>query len=146
MTVVRNKILVAGALAFLFSCSKSPSKQEKPDMYVASELALLMRTMELEDQVIKAQILAEEIQLSYPKAYELLITAQPTIKGTIDDTYTTFATAYTESMLALKSALGSERQRAYNQSVKACVSCHEQFCQLPINRIEKLYIKSTLEK
>lgn len=133
------------ALASLFvlciglqACMKQMSK-EKPDIYVASELALLMRSMEKEQLQLRKDILKGNDNPISPIAHLALNTAEPTQEGTINDTYKSYSELFTIAMSDLQHGDSTMVYR-FNQGIKACVNCHEQFCGGPIQRIEKLYL------
>ncbi len=107
-------------------------------MYEPSELAMLMRQMETENLNLRRAIL-EDDSLIYPKAYHHLNTSKPTQEGTIDEDYKAFSAAYSTSMNNLREGDSNIVYR-FNQGVQACVSCHNQFCGGPIERIQQLFI------
>jgi len=121
----------------LASCFNK-QKVEEPDMYEPSELALLMRQMEAENLSLRRAIL-EDDSLIFPQAYHHLNTSRPTQEGTIDENFKAFSAAYTQSMNNLQEGDSNIVYR-FNQGVQACVSCHQQFCGGPIERIQQLII------
>ena len=56
-----------------------------------------------------------------------------------------YATSYLQSVNNLVGTKKNKKQiKRYNASITACVSCHEVFCQGPIDKINKLYIMEEL--
>lgn len=109
-------------------------------MYEMSEMALLMEQMYVDNQRLKAQIVAGESLGDYPNHFEKIHTAVLT-----DDTdRDTFFDSQAQEFLEAYQMIFEDQENAktnFNAAVNACISCHEVKCGGPIPRIKKLLIK-----
>jgi thioredoxin reductase len=124
--------------------NNSNPKKKKLEMYQKSELSELMRKMQKELETLKAEIdqkEVEEIDLStYLLDYQDILTAQPTDNKTKDVTFLGFASFYLEKTKELKNSRPENLIFNYNNTVAACISCHEKHCSGPIKMINGLKI------
>ena len=115
---------------------------EADEVNKSSELALLMRKMWEENMELK-EIVANGGKIdSFPKSYYTIHSATATNPDEINNVYHSFADMYLNSMNNLTDPGNEDDIAAFNNMVKACVDCHQQYCHGPIPKIKKLYIKS----
>lgn len=107
----------------------------------ASELALLMRTMETQTELWKQEVLEEKETLSpVPDVYTTLKTAIPTTTDMKNENYDAFSDDFvTYSRQLEKTVSTQERITRFNTMVGGCMACHDQMCPGPIKRIRKFY-------
>ena len=149
-------VIVIGCLisaSFFLACNKSEEPVAKePEVKVvkkvwtddntkSSELAQLMRKMVDDNAVIRKKLMAGEYIDSFPKSYYTIHTAEATTPSDINDIYHSFADIYLNSLEDFVDPEKESQIEAFNNVVQNCVACHNTFCQGPIPRIEKLYIK-----
>ncbi len=116
-----------------------------------SELALLMRQLSnwndsLKTKLEKRALTAEEMRL--PENVQTLLTAQRT-DTTIDKAlFKSMADFYLAQAEQFSHAgmQQADQVKYFNATVRACVSCHENFCHGPIKRINKMFVAETLPK
>lgn len=106
-----------------------------------SELALLMRTLAVHADSVKATLGKDGSLPPYPSVAANLNTAIPTEGMHIDPiTYPTFANDYLNKLDLLYKAKKKERASAYNALVLGCANCHTTHCPGPMMRIKKMYV------
>lgn len=138
-------------LSLAIACSGSEEKVEEaneevstqsdaPEMYEASELALLMRKMYDDNEAIKQQIMNGEAPESFPEDFYRIHTAQATDPDEINETFHALANQYTANLDSVVAAEPEHAIEAFNTMINTCVSCHQIYCQGPIPRIKKLHI------
>lgn len=134
-------ILISGILAFsLLSCTSNKEKSSgEAEMYEASELALLMRSMAAEQDSFKSALLRGDSILTFPSSYIHLLDAQASEGMHIGDEYKAFAHSFIDEMDSLRVDTLNTIKR-HNRIVEACIACHEMHCGGPIDRIENLFI------
>ena len=139
------KILGRCIIAFyFFSCQETNTQNKKeinnyPNQ--DSELALLMREITNDMEIIKSQIINEKIPESSIKIEEIY-TAKPTdphIRN--NDWFDPMTDQYIFSVKDLFNNPGDQTKQ-YNTIIQSCINCHNQVCQGPIKRIKKLKIKN----
>lgn len=124
----------------LLSCKKQGSGGA--DLYEASELALLMRSMAAEQDSFKSNLLRGADSLIFPSSYVDLLEAKASEGMHIGEEYKAFANNFIAQMDSLKLSESSDLVSNHNLVVSNCVACHEMHCGGPIDRIEKLYIRN----
>lgn len=103
-----------------------------------SELALLMRAMFDEAQLIKKQI-ADGEPISINLDHEKILTAHATDPDkAASDEYKAFASLYLQNIEKLQSAEPAQLVSAYDNVVQNCMSCHKALCPGPVVKIKKL--------
>jgi hypothetical protein len=147
----RKKIIFLTLFFFTISCTEKIEKKTKPlNPNGDSELALIMRELQVNTSIIKDEIEKEyfdpnaKINNDYFKQLVKerfkLNTAQPSdenLKST--NTYSNFATTYNYSV---SNFLNNKiTTKNYNNMINNCISCHQQFCLGTIATINKLKIK-----
>ena len=104
-----------------------------------SELAVLMRKMLAELQLIRKDVLAGRAPRSVPLAHQRMLCVWPSEQEIRGPLFETFALAYQDTLNSFKNA-GSPPKDAFNRAVSGCLSCHNNFCPGPIHLIENLWI------
>ncbi len=134
---------------FLLSCTSSEKNEvsnevdEKfvPDMYVASEMTLLMRSMYDVNEDIKKEIQAGNTPSEFPKEFLKIFTAKLTDDKPYNDTFKAFSKVYVDNVRAIfENDNEIPLKIRYNNAINTCISCHTTECVGPIPRIEKLLI------
>ncbi len=143
-----KKFAVLGILALLiFSCQQEPAAPKKkqgwtPELDQPSELALIMRDMNSEALNRKAKLENGELDPTLSETLFDMLTAHPTKPHMKGEGFEPYAKSFIGIYNQIQSAEDVSTQiKAHNNMVDACVACHTQFCDGPISRIEKLYIK-----
>lgn len=128
------------------SCSEEPQQVESPQLIKKkiinpngdSELALLMRAMFDEAELIKQQV-AEGRRVKTKLNYEEILTAHATEpEKAASPKYKAFAEAYLQTMESLKTAGPDQVISIYDEMVAQCMSCHQAMCPGPMVKIKKL--------
>lgn len=137
-----RKALFILSFIFIGSClwaglvSCKPSNNSDID---ASELTLLMRSMEKDMKKVKKQVQKESKKIGLPDwnaIYEVRSS-----KSEMDTvTFNAFASALLASTENLKNASPEERPAIYKATVDICMTCHTSMCPGPKVRIKKLYL------
>ena len=145
-------LIVAVLFMLVISCDTSvqePTKtdtvsKEKfvPDLYEASEMTVLMRSMYDINEEFKKEILAGKTPESFPKDFLKIFTAKLSNDKPYNETFMAFSKVYIDNERAIfdTSSKIPIKQR-YNNAITTCISCHTTECVGPIPRIEKLLIK-----
>lgn len=148
-----KKIWILGYLigvSFFVSCQQQEqettvepkaTKGWQPEVMKQSELAILMREMHDQSASFKLKINEGEMPEKFPEHFKNIHTANSTDPDVKDEVYHSFSDMYLGFIKQYEEAEGDAKVIQYNNSIKACVSCHQQYCQGPIPKIEKLYIK-----
>jgi len=145
-----KKLFITGCLAgasFFIGCQNlTPQKEaattEEPEMYEASELAVLMRDMYEGNLELKEQIIAGELPGSFPEEFYKIHTAEATEPEKINNTYKALADEYLKNMERIAKAQNTQEAKiAYNDMVMTCASCHQIYCQGPLPKIRRMKIK-----
>lgn len=136
-------------LLLIFGCK--PQKNTKTtiintvpnnfDMYKASEMAELMRTMLAENKKLKELIINEKSIGNFNKEYLKIHTAKLTDSTDFDNVYSVFANHFIQTQKDVFSVKKSDRKEQFNTMVNSCIACHTAKCTGPIPRIQKLKIK-----
>ena len=138
------KILSICIIASSFFSCKDTNTQNKKEVTnypnQDSQLALLMREMTSEMEIIKSQILNGE-KLSSSVKIEKVYTDIPTDSYVRDNNW--FIPMTDQYIFAVNDLLNNpvNTKDQYNTIVQSCINCHNQVCQGPIKRIKKLRIK-----
>ena len=137
---------------FAYACSSSGEKAEGEDTAKVcakkplnpngdSELAILMREMADWTDSCKSAILSGRAMPAKPEHLGNLHTAKRTDE-TIDATlFNSMASLYQSKVLEFEQASDTNRKEYFNAMVSACAGCHQNFCQGPLVRINKLMIQ-----
>jgi hypothetical protein len=102
-------------------------------------MALMMRTMVRNAQVMRDQIQKGEVldSLKYPFVRFYLV--EPTDPSVLEPVFFENARFFQQSYLDLFRH-PQEQQKYYNLMVGKCMNCHEMYCSGPLKRIKKLLI------
>ncbi len=150
VTVKLQAIFILG-IGFLLGCNtaekkpeeSSPTKvtvEKKSDLNPNgdSELALLMRAMYDEAELIGKQLKNEE-QVTINLDYEKILSAHATEpEKAKSPEYLAFAKAFLSNIDSLKVYEGEQAKVFYKNMVSNCMSCHQALCPGPVMRIKKL--------
>lgn len=149
---MKNTLLLLCTI-FIFSCQNAPKKEvesNKSDstcntkkefkMYEMSEMAALMEQMYAHNMQVKKHILNKEDVGDYPEYFEKIHTAKFTDESDNDAFFKQKAKEYIVSQKLIYTTNGNTKEN-FNKGVDVCISCHNQKCGGPIERIKKLYIK-----
>jgi len=135
---------------FFVSCSTSEEKTEESCTKITvseinpngdSELALLMRQMYVDADLIKQNIIDNKGNISeeFIKELEQVHSAIPTDEDVKTPEFEAFNKALILQAEALKNTT-ENKSEAFNQLVNRCIDCHGSFCPGPIKKIKKLII------
>lgn len=126
---------------------KAVSAAEAGEMYQASELAALMRAMASGHEAQKAKFAAGEwdaaVLRNWREIHANMQSAQATKPQEIGEVFREKSAEYLVRMdevirLVEAKAPQNEKRDAYNALIETCVGCHQEHCQGPIPRIEKM--------
>ncbi|PWJ38007.1 hypothetical protein [Sediminitomix flava] len=103
-----------------------------------SELALLMRAMFDEAELVKKQITnGEPIKISLK--HDEILTAEATQAEKVASMdYKAYANVHLQNIKKLKSSEPDQLIGVYDNLIKNCISCHQALCPGPIVKIKKL--------
>ena len=134
-------------LITLVSCGgpeqeSAPKKTWTPELDQPSELAQIMRDMHEEATNRKASLEQGQLDPTLSETLFSMITAHPTKPHMKGEGFEPYAKSFIGIYNQIHGAeeIGVQIQ-AHNNMVDACIACHTQFCDGPISRIEKLYVK-----
>jgi len=147
---MKNLFLIA-TLFLLFSCADAPKKtevkvtespKEKMVMYQPSEMANLMNEMYQANMKVKNQIKAGQLPEGFPEKFKNIHKAVLTDPNDRTPSFEVFSDNYLASLESVYKATAVEdAQERFNNTINACVACHQTTCTGPIPRIKKLLIK-----
>lgn len=135
----KNIIITLSLLFTIISCKNQESEVIKfPNK--DSELAILMRDLTLNVELMKDQIqegLSPEILVKL----EELHTAIPTDSNLrSNEVYTELTNSFIESIESLEETKEQKIEK-YNTMLQTCIQCHKYVCPGPIKKIRKLRIQ-----
>jgi hypothetical protein len=104
----------------------------------SSELALLMRAMYDESEIIKQQVdKGEPVKLTLD--YSKILSAHATDpKTAASGDFKSYSNVYLQIMNSLESSNPEEAKTHYENMVNSCINCHQAMCPGPIVKIKKL--------
>jgi len=149
-----NKILIAaclGTACFFIAChnsakepagSETAGKEKEFDMYEVSELAFLMDKMYEDNLRIGEDIRQGHIPETFPEDFYNIHTATVSAGMKINrETFNALAKQYLSNMEAITKAKDVRQAKiAYNEMIMTCASCHQIYCQGPLNKIRNMTI------
>ncbi len=106
-----------------------------------SELALLMRAMADEAEMIKAKIEKGEVPEVKVDYHEILTATATEPEKKSSPTYKVFAETHIQSMQLLEDSDTSRMLSLYDNMISNCINCHKELCPGPLVRIKKLKLK-----
>ena len=120
----------------------APKKTWTPELDQPSELAQIMRDMHEEATNRKNSLEKGQLDPTISETLFSMITAQPTKPHMKGEGFEPYAKSFIGIYNQIHGAeeVGVQIQ-AHNNMVDACIACHTQFCDGPISRIEKLYVR-----
>ena len=134
-------------LVILASCGESeqemtPKQNWTPKLDQPSELAQIMRDIQEEATNRKNSLEQGQLDPTLSETLFSMITAQPTKPHMKGEGFEPYAKSFIGIYNQIHGAeeVGVQIQ-AHNNMVDACIACHTQFCEGPISRIEKLYVR-----
>tara|TARA_B100000927_G_scaffold117469_1_gene95024 strand:- start:1968 stop:2408 length:441 start_codon:yes stop_codon:yes gene_type:complete len=134
-------------LIILASCSgpeqqMTPKQNWTPKLNQPSELALIMRDMHEESTNRKNSLEQGQLDPTLSETLFSMITAHPTKPHMKGEGFEPYAKSFIGIYNQIHGAkeVGVQIQ-AHNNMVDACIACHTKFCDGPISRIEKLYVR-----
>lgn len=135
--------LLLGIMAMV-SCQKgSDNKSVENEMYEPSELALVMRSMEAQLKDIEVQLESGKLPIDSFSAYVNLHTAEATNPREINETYHGMADVFMANAKEMNAQKTIDDYKIhYDLLVNNCISCHQVYCNGPIERISKLRLKA----
>jgi cytochrome c553 len=111
-------------------------------MYESKPLALLMLDMYDESALWKEAILADSFDIEIPVDFYGIYSVEATDRAVRNDVFMAQADAYLKAVKDLVEMSKEKQQvKKFNSTIDACVSCHQVFCQGPIDKIKHLYIE-----
>jgi hypothetical protein len=148
-----HRIWLAGlifASTIFYNCTRQPLSTAtavsetvdtaEPERYPNqdSELALLMREMDVDAQKIREAILAGKNFEDFRAKFTKIHTATPTDSGVKTPAYQALATNFLTSLDKVYTA--EDKIAGFNLMVNDCLNCHKTTCPGPTVRIKKLSI------
>ena len=134
-------------LVILASCGEpeqemTPKQNWTPKLDQPSELAQIMRDIQEEATNRKNSLEQGQLDPTLSESLFSMITAQPTKPHMKGEGFEPYAKSFIGIYNQIHGAeeVGVQIQ-AHNNMVDACIACHTQFCDGPISRIEKLYVR-----
>ena len=134
----------------VFSCHKKqeeiPEKEtgssggKKFEMYEMSEMSMLMEQMYADNERLKQRIIQGDTIGEFPNHFLKIHKAVMTDKQENDAFFKEHAAAFIKAQELIYEDPKNAKAH-FNESVDACIQCHEVKCGGPIARIRKLYIK-----
>jgi hypothetical protein len=120
----------------------APKQTWTPELDQPSELAQIMRDMHAEATNRKHSLEQGQLDPTLSETLFSMITAHPTKPHMKGEGFEPYAKSFIGIYNQIHGAeeIGVQIQ-AHNNMVDACIACHTQFCDGPISRIEKLYVK-----
>ena len=137
-------LIVVFFLLTIIGCKNNPSQQtEKKEFVMAetSEMSLLMNEMYAYNESIKQQIIHGNLNNNYPERFDHIHAAVLTRPSVRDSLFESFSKDFIEAQKLVFESPQDELTTRYNNSINACISCHNVKCVGPIPRIKKLLIK-----
>ena len=137
-------VLFTIALFSFLACNQgnSSAKNKGSIMYESKPLALLMLDMYDESALWKEAILADSFDIEIPVDFYGIYSVESTDRAVRNDVFMAQADAYLKAVKDLVEMSKEKQQvKKFNSTIDACVSCHQVFCQGPIDKIKHLYIE-----
>ncbi|MFN3315207.1 MAG: hypothetical protein ACK40K_00185 [Raineya sp.] len=104
-----------------------------------SELAILMREMYDDADLIKKAVLQKELPPDFRQKFAYLHWASPTDKDTKTEAYPDMAKAFMNNIEALYAEKDTEKRiKKFDIVIQNCITCHQSHCPGPIKKIKKL--------
>lgn len=145
-----RRVFIILCLILCASCNFSEEKEgvveDKEefvfDLYVPSEMSLLMNSMYDVNEKIKNEIVSGNVPGEFPDDFMRIFTAELSESKYRNETFEAYSKVFIDNQkLIFDSAGHLPLEQRYNNAIKTCISCHTTECVGPIPRIEKLLIK-----
>lgn len=138
-----NYLFIALTLVLLGCKNVQEEPETKQELVMAqrSEMALLMNEMYAFNESIKQQIIDGTLSTSYPQKFDNIHSAVLTDNSDRDLNFESFSKLFLEAQKQIFESPKEELVTRYNNTINACISCHNVKCVGPIPRIKKLLIK-----
>lgn len=139
-----NCLLFIILLLTVIGCKNSQEEKREKKVFVMaepSEMTILMMEMYAYNEGFKKQILDGTLTTGYPERFENIhsaILTNPTVR---DSSFDTFALNFIEAQKLVFESPQEDLTTHYNNTINACITCHNVKCVGPIPRIKKLLIK-----
>lgn len=137
-------ITLIGICFAAFACnsiSDSGTTELKDSIQEKSELAALMRVMEVHGDEVRLALKTGQSLPERPEGIDKLLDAAPTPNMHIDEqTFPVFVDAYLKSVNQLYAASFDDRREVYNGLVQSCSNCHTVNCPGPLMKIDKMFL------
>ncbi|TGD57891.1 hypothetical protein [Flavobacterium humi] len=147
---MRKTIVLCLVSLLAFSCNKKQEEvQEKEtgssggkkfEMYEMSEMSMLMEQMYADNERLKQRIIQGDTIGKFPNHFLKIHKAVMTDKQENDAFFKEHAAAFIKAQELIYEDPKNAKAH-FNESVDACIQCHQVKCGGPIARIKKLYIK-----
>jgi len=139
-TTFKTIICLLSLYILAIACSDNASSKTKKPLNPNgdSELAILMRTMFDELQIMKTQIVNEEANIINLDHEKILSAHATEPEKANSDEYKAFAAAYLNTLKSINDVPANLRQEQFSNLVTNCMSCHKALCPGPIVKIKKL--------
>lgn len=118
----------------------TPSKKNF-EMYQLSEMSMLMEQMFVDNERLKARIIADDTIGMFPSHFLDIHNAKMTDETENDQFFKQQAQLFLKAQRLVYDDPQNAKQH-FNDAVDACIKCHEKKCGGPIPRIKKLYIQN----
>lgn len=149
---MRIFLALIAIVVFAAACSSGESSESTADTTAKcktkslnpngdSELAILMREMANWTDSCKVAIMENRsVMPAKPAGLSTLHTAKRTDETIDASLFNSMATLYEGQIKAFEGAAVADRAEYFNAMVSGCVGCHQNFCQGPLTRINKMII------
>jgi len=132
-------------LIFFMSCNDKTKKDEKAevvyDMYVPSEMTVLMKELYAFNLQLKKQVVNDEALTPLPEQFLNIHTAQLSNFKARTERFKSFSNIFLtaqKEIYNIKSDISLKDR--FNNTINTCISCHSLECTGPIPKIKKLLI------
>ncbi len=120
----------------VYTACKQPQKEEKAEMYEASELSATMRVMVDFSKAAKQSIAKGQSIDSIPSVIWDMATAHGTRDEHLESDFQSLTKPYLEALKGIER--GDSQSYYYYKSIDACKSCHSVYCGGPMAIINQL--------
>ena len=135
-----KKLIIIGGIFIFAACQQSEKdvSQTIIDPNDTSEMALLMRDMFSQLEMVKHKILIGEDISKEQFDFELIHKQTPTDETFLKDGLESMSTAYAYSVNSFNE---EPSLKTFSSIVSSCMSCHTMLCPGPLERIDNLVIE-----
>jgi hypothetical protein len=142
---LRLVIILTLLVVFVSSCGdENGCEAEKTNVINPngdSELAILMREMVKHAQDSKDSISINAELPEYPEKFSGIFFAKKIDPNIDKQMFDGLAQVYLNNLKFFQKSEPINRRSSYNNLIRSCEGCHQNFCSGPLKRINKLYIK-----